>query len=246
MLNNFSFINFFFVLLKTFSFVCFLPGIIGSNISPLIRCVVSIAISIIIYPIVQEAFIDINNIHLITLTIIREIFIGCSMGIILSILMSFLHLAGHFVSSTSSLSTATLLDPHFNDHPSVLSAFFVLMGTTAFFVMDFHHIAIESLVKTYDLFPLTALVSLSDWCDYLTQALAEVFKKAINLSCPFLILGTVSQLCLGLLNKLIPQIQLFYLMMPVQMMICYGTLFLCTNVLLKFLIIFFQDKLCLF
>jgi flagellar biosynthetic protein FliR len=200
----------------------------------------------IIFPIVQCFFIGIEDFYSITLMILREAFIGCSIGIILSISMSFLHLAGHFISSTSSLSTATLLDPHFNDTPSVISTFLILIGTTAFFMMDFHHIAIESLVKTYDIFPLDHSIPFHDWCDYMTQSVSDIFKKSMQLSFPFLILGTISQLSLGLLNKLIPQIQLFYLMMPIQMMICYGTFFLCINVILKFLIDFIQDRLLLF
>ena len=60
---------------------------------------------------------------------------------------------------------------------------------------------------------------LSDFAQNATETVAHVFTIAVRMSAPFLVVGLVFYFGLGLLNKLMPQMQIFFIAMPVNIAI---------------------------
>lgn len=150
---------------------------------------------------------------------LSEYLTGVFLGFTLRIFLSALETAGTIMSQSVGLSNA--LVPNLVDHEqtSILTSFFTLAGTTFIFVFDLHHLIIWGVYNSYELIPIGALDILNDKAQIISHSANEAFMYALKFSMPFFIFGNLVYIGMGILNKLIPQIQVFFLSMPIQILI---------------------------
>lgn len=159
-----------------------------------------------------------NSTHMLLL-FLSEYIAGVFLGFILKIFLSALETAGTIMSQSVGLSNA--LVPNLLDHEqtSILTSFFALAGTTFIFVFDLHHLILWGVYSSYELIPIGALNILQDKALVVSHSVNDAFLYALKFSMPFFIFGNIVYLGMGILNKLIPQIQVFFLSMPIQILI---------------------------
>lgn len=80
--------------------------------------------------------------------------------------------------------------------------------------MDLHHLLIGAMYDSYMLFPPQAAISIAPFSDAALEIVANAFKIGVQIATPFLVFGLVFFLGLGILSRLIPQIQVFFIAMP--------------------------------
>ena len=97
---------------------------------------------------------------------------------------------------------------------SVFSSFLFMLGTVMILVLDLHHVIITAMVESYMLFPPVEAVSVSPFSDAAVRTMAGAFKIGVQIATPFIVFGLVFFLGLGILSRLIPQIQVFFIAMP--------------------------------
>jgi flagellar biosynthetic protein FliR len=150
---------------------------------------------------------------------LSEYLTGVFLGFTLRIFLSALETAGTIMSQSVGLSNA--LVPNLVDHEqtSILTSFFTLAGTTFIFVFGLHHLIIWGVYNSYELIPIGALDILNDKAQIISHSANEAFMYALKFSMPFFIFGNLVYIGMGILNKLIPQIQVFFLSMPIQILI---------------------------
>lgn len=69
------------------------------------------------------------------------------------------------------------------------------------------------------MFPPSETVSVSPFSEAAVKTVANAFKIGVQLSTPFIVFGLVFFLGLGILSRLIPQIQVFFIAMPANIYI---------------------------
>ena len=150
---------------------------------------------------------------------LSEYLTGVFLGFVLKIFLSALETAGTIMSQSVGLSNAFM--PNLVDHEqtSILTSFFALAGTTFIFVFDLHHLIIWGVYNSYELIPIGAFNVFSDKAHIISHSTNEAFTYALKFSMPFFIFGNLIYLGMGILNKLIPQIQVFFLSMPIQILV---------------------------
>jgi flagellar biosynthetic protein FliR len=98
-------------------------------------------------------------------------------------------------------------------HPA-LATLFMVTATALFFAGDQHVAVIAALADSYGAMPpgsgFVPRIGLSEVVDQLS----ETFFIALRLSSPFLILSLVLNFAIGVVNKLVPQIPVFFIAMP--------------------------------
>lgn len=170
-------------------------------------------------------FIDIhppkdNGLSLIFM-ILQEILIGFTIGVVGRIALSLFDIIGTMIGFQVGLGNAMMFNPSFSGQMALPSTFLLLCATMFFFTLDLHHIVIYTCIKSYQTFPAApgfyALKSISELTDYLMQLLGKCLTLGLQISLPFIILGTVFQFFLGLLNRLVPSLQVFFIMLPAQL-----------------------------
>lgn len=198
--------------------IMIMPGISDSFVPPTTRVWFAVAISFILTPFLAPNLPTIpqNTGGLLEL-VLSEMFIGIFIGSVMRILIASLDTAGSLVSMQASLSNSTLFDPTSNAQTPILSGLYSSLGVTLIFATNLHHEMLAAVVDSYKLFPATAgFPDVGSISETIVRSVSLAFKVGTQLAIPFLVVGTLIQIGFGLLGRLMPQVQVFFLAMPVQ------------------------------
>jgi flagellar biosynthetic protein FliR len=145
-----------------------------------------------------------------------EITIGLFLGTISRILISTLETAGTMISFQLGLSAAQVFNPTLSQQSAIASSFLTVLGTMLILVTNTHYLLLRGLVGSYDLFPPGQFPPIEDLSNSIARVVATSFELAAELSAPFIVLGTMFFVALGLLARLMPQLQVFFVSLPIQ------------------------------
>ena len=95
--------------------------------------------------------------------------------------------------------------------------FLSMLGILIFFVTDMHHMMIAAMVDSYQLFKPGQSVPINDLSDALTVVFARSFAVAVQLAAPFMIFSLMFFISLGIIARLMPQMQIFFVGLPIQL-----------------------------
>jgi flagellar biosynthetic protein FliR len=195
-----------------------MPGIGDSFVSPQVRVLFALAISFVLTPVLSTHLPPIpgEGGALVGL-LLSEAFIGLFIGMAMRILVSALDTAGTIVSVQAGLSNATLFNPSTEAQGSIMSAVYSALGVTLLLVADFHHRMLATVVDSYQLYPANGVfLDTGTTSQVISKMVTMAFRIGIQISIPFLVVGTLVQVGFGVLGRLMPQLQVFFLAMPLQ------------------------------
>lgn len=175
-----------------------------------------------------------------------EIAIGLFIGVIVRTSFNALQTAGTLISMQSGLSAAVAFNPTTATEGALTASFLAAIALVVIFVTDMHHLMLRALVESYGLFPPGAPFPIGDFADAETRLVASTFSLGVRIAAPFVVFGVIFFLGLGILARLMPQMQVFFVSQPAQILlglvIFAGTLVAAVSVFLGS----FQDALSLF
>ncbi len=196
-----------------------MPGIGEVTVPVRIRLVLALATLLIVYPTVSGELPDVprSAIDVFGL-IIWEILIGLGIGLAVRFVLSVMQVAGTTIAFQMGLGFALNVDPSQGTQGVLLGNFLALLGMVLIFVSDLHHLAIMGIVQSYDIFAVGGAIPIGDFTEYALMTAARAFEVAIQISAPFMVFGLVFYLGLGILSRLMPQLQIFLIAMPVNIL----------------------------
>lgn len=200
-----------------------MPGIGDSFILANIRLLFALAISFVLTPILtpQLPALPSGTGALLTL-MISEAFIGIFIGTLMRLMVSALDTAGTIVSVQAGLSNANLFNPSTESQAAIMSAVYSSLGVTLILATDLHHHMLAAVVDSYRLFPASAgFPDLGSVSEAISKTATIAFKVGAQLAIPFLVVGLMMQVGLGVLGRLMPQLQVFFVAMPLQIFLSF-------------------------
>jgi flagellar biosynthesis protein FliR len=84
------------------------------------------------------------------------------------------------------------------------------------FVTDLHHLLLNAVVDSYNVFIPGSLPPLGDLSEVMVRVAASAFQLGLEMAAPFIVLGTLFFVALGVVGRLVPQLQLLFVMQPLQ------------------------------
>ncbi|HOZ27428.1 MAG TPA: flagellar biosynthetic protein FliR [Hyphomonadaceae bacterium] len=151
--------------------------------------------------------------------VITEIIIGLILGLGARLMMSALQVAGATVGLASGLGFAQQIDPIASQPAAIFSGFFSMMGVVLIMSAGLHRVMIEAAADSYVLFPPGAFPPIGDASTFVIDAVSNSFRLGIQIAAPVLIFSLVFNVALGLISRLIPQVQVFMTAMPLSVML---------------------------
>jgi flagellar biosynthetic protein FliR len=145
-----------------------------------------------------------------------EAMIGIFLGTVARILLSGLDTAGSIVSYQLGLSQAQIFNPSLQTQGTLTGSFYSVLGVLLIFLTDLHHLLLRALVDSYGVFAPTVVPELGDLSESITRSVAGAFEIALELAAPFVVLGVVFSVGIGLLGRLVPQLQILFVTQPLQ------------------------------
>lgn len=151
--------------------------------------------------------------------IVREILIGISSGLLMRVFFLTLESVGTVWSMQTGLSHVMLLNPLMNQPASVWGHALSLFGLALLFATDTHHFFLKGLNQSFQTCPLGQGFLHEAWVETAQQVGRASAELALTLSAPFLGAGLIFYTALGLMNRMIPQIQIFFVTQPLQILL---------------------------
>jgi len=194
-------------------------------VSARIRLLLALTISLVTVPVVA-AYIPSqpdNPAELLVL-ILGEVLIGLFIGTIARTMLTALEVAGFLIANQIGLSAAQAFNPTMASPGNPVSGILGMLALLLIFATDLHHMLILAAVDSYVLFAPGEGLPLGDAAQHLVRVVSASFLTGFQMSAPFVVIGLLFFLGLGLIARLAPQIQIFFVSVPLQ--IGLGTLLL--------------------
>lgn len=214
-------ITFLLVLGRTGSLVISAP-FWGSRVVPgLVRVWTAVALSLAIYPLVRTASLPSGPFFLV-IALGGEVLLGLGLGWAAQILFAGMRMAGQQVEIKMGLGLAQVVDPQWGGQSSLFSSLFELIVALVFFSLNGHHLLIQALASSYRLFPLAG--EKAQISPMIIASAGEIFTIALRVSAPVVVGLLLSDIVLGIVSRVIPQMNVFLVALPLQ--IGFGVLLL--------------------
>jgi len=198
------------------SILMLVPALGETAIPARMRLTFALALSLVLYPIVTPQLPPLpTELWGLVALVIHEIAIGLLIGVIARIAVSGTQVAGSIIASSSGLSVAMAADPvNGGMQGALIGAFLSMLGVTLIFATDLHHVAISAIHDSYMIFKVTDPLMFGDAASTIVESVAGAFVVGVQMSAPFIVFGLVFNLGMGILSRLMPQLQVFFLAMP--------------------------------
>lgn len=227
--------NFLFILLRVSIFISFIP-IIGASQSPIqFRIGFAVFISLLMTPVVNFEIAE----NSVPLMVVREMFMGMALGMTVRFLFLAINIAGSFISQTIGMSIAEAFNPEFGQSTQIAE----LYGTLAllyFLVMDVHHDIIFIFVKSFELLP-AGKADIQALLPNMLKLGSDLFPLALKISAPIVTGVLITYLLSGFLYKAAPQLNIFFIVMPLNIFLGFIMMILCIPVFNYILGVEFSD-----
>jgi flagellar biosynthetic protein FliR len=212
--------TFMLVFARVGAMVMLLPGFGESNIPVRIKLAIALLLTMIILPLHRNAYqVDLTSMTSLGVLMVHEIIIGVVLGATARVTLSALAVAGSVIAQQLGLGFVTAVDPTQGQQGLLIGNFLTILGMTLLFATDSHHLVIAALNESYRIFSPGEIMPTGDVAALATRAFAAAFKIGMQLSAPFLVFGLVFNLGLGILARLMPAMQVYFVGVPLSIMV---------------------------
>ena len=181
-----------------------------------VKLVMALLLSLVFYPLISPQLpAQPDSIMAAIGTLLHEMAVGFILGAISRLIISAMQTAGAVIAYQSGLSMAQVADPtQTGVQGAIIGNFLGLLGLALVFGTDLHHLVIGAIYESYSIYPVDAPLMFHDAYMLAWQVASQSFVVGVQLSAPFIIFGLIFNLGLGILSRLMPQLQIFFIAMP--------------------------------
>ena len=200
--------------------VMLLPGLGETNIPVRIKLAIALLLTLIILPLHRADYhVDMGSLAPLLFMMFYEIIVGIVLGATARVTLAALQVAGSVIAQQLGLGFATSVDPTTQGTQGILIGnFLTLLGVSMLFATDTHHLVIAALNDSYAVFSPGEPIPSGDVAALATRAFAAAFKIGMQLAAPFLVFGLVFNIGLGVLARLMPQMQVYFVGVPLSIL----------------------------
>lgn len=201
--------------------IIMIPGLGSQYINTPVRILFSMAIAAVMAPQVGAVMPQApNEPYMFFSYIMIESLIGLFIGTMGRMLLASMELAGTVIGFQSGLMNAFVMNPVEGRQSSLPATYLSVIVLALIFIGDIHHLALQAVYDSYQVFhpgQLTGYENLSnDFLKSIVGMLTEAFILGTQIAAPLIILSVLFFIGMGLLNRLMPQLQVFFIAQPFQ------------------------------
>jgi flagellar biosynthetic protein FliR len=232
---------FFLIFFRVGSILMTMPIFKSKSIPVLIKAGLALATSMALFPILNiENFPAITGFTHLAIGIFGEILLGLSIGLAVNFIFAGLQLAGQLAGYQMGMALARVMDPSTNRQMPLLGQFNELFALLIFITINAHHKFIRALADSYQLVPPFGFRISGSLIEQLVAIAGNMFVIAVKLGAPIIAVLLLTSIAFGLIARTVPQMNVFFVAMPLKLGV--GLLFigLCLPYFSSFLKIMFS------
>jgi flagellar biosynthetic protein FliR len=194
-----------------------LPGLGETEIPVQLRAGFALALTALLLPVLSLPGAPDNVLRAAAL-LLAEMGTGLWLGWLTRLVLLALPLAGQIASSMLGLANVLQPDPALGGQTTALSHMLGLAAPVVVLSSGLYVLPLSALEGSYQIVPPGTWLPAADSALGAAEAVGECFAIAMRLAAPFVLGGIVWQVALGLLSRLVPQLQVYFAAMPGQIL----------------------------
>jgi len=215
---------FFWVLMRVSIMIFMLPLFGARGVPSLWKIGLSMILAIVLMPTVPQGVKYPETAVEIIISLISEAMMGLILALTVRMFFTAIQMAGHFMSFQMGFSMARAMDPQAEVQDSVLTELMYILAILMFFTLNGHHIFLRALASSFQTVPPNGIGFDSSIAGILVRISSDMFLIGLKLAAPMVIALFLSNLCLGIVARTVPQVNILMVGFPVN--ICLGFVFL--------------------
>lgn len=156
------------------------------------------------------------------LLLAKEFVVGLVLAMFMLVLFQAMAAAGALIDLSRGAASATLLAPHVGGQQSVLGHFKMQLAIVLFLTLRGHAVLFNALGDSFitlrpdQMLPAGMMGVHSGSAMVMIELVSDLFVVALRLAAPVLVVVFLLDVCLGLINRVAPQIQVFFLGLTIK------------------------------
>lgn len=211
-------IVFLLVLVRASAIFLIAPVLGNANVPARVKVGLSLMLALIFTPFLMNTPLqfDYQTPYGIATAVLQEIAIGVLIGFLAQLLFSAMQFAGQSVATQMGFSMSNVFDPGSHAQVSVLSQLYLFLGVSIFLMLDGHHWLLIALQKSFVSVPLGSFTLDARVMNVLIAASNDMFWIALTLMAPVLGVLVLAELAMGIVARIMPQMNIFVASFPVK------------------------------
>jgi len=237
------------VFARTGAMIMLLPPIGDANVPARVRLMLALAISFALAPTVTTAYPQTapQSTVVLGVMIAQEVTAGLMIGAVARIIVSAVSVAGFLVASQTGLSYAQTLDPtSAAQQGAVVGNFLSMLAVVLIFASNLHHLAIGAVAGSYHLIPPGTSLPTGDMAELAVRIVSGAFALGFQLAAPFLVFGFAVNVGFGVLARMMPQLQVFFVAMPINILVGFVIMSLLIGTMMSLFLSFYATQMAQF
>jgi flagellar biosynthetic protein FliR len=238
------------VFMRFTGLIFMMPGLSESYVRPQVRLWLAATLALVVTPLIDHLPVFPNHAVIFVGIIVFEFFIGFFLGLIIRILLSSLDVAGALIGFQMNLSNAFAEGSASSQQVALPGVFLGMVAVVLMFAFNLHPIIIKGLLNSYAVFPAGLAFDytafMGDSSVLMIQTLQQSFVLAVQIAAPVIVLTFLVFVGGGIVSRLVPQIQIFFVLQPLQILIGFGALCAAFTVIMPHFMQAFTDALITF
>ena len=222
---------------------------LGEQVLPArMRLSFALVFALVLYPMIAPGLPNLpSDVFTVIVHLIRELVIGLILGGMMRLVVMSAQAAGSVIAFQIGLSVAQTADPtNGGIQGAIIGSFLSFLGITLIFATDLHHLALAAIHDSYLIFPPQAPLMFGDVAEMAVQVISSAFVIGVQMSAPFIVFGLVFYLGMGILARMMPQLQVFFIAMPATVGVGLILLALLLSMMMGLYLMHFESELAMF
>ncbi|KJR98170.1 MAG: flagellar biosynthesis protein FliR [Peptococcaceae bacterium BRH_c4a] len=216
MLNYELIVTFLLIFARIASFIVTAPVFGGQYTPGPVKAGMAFVISLVLLPLVTPPLHQMAGLLGFMLAVIREVGVGLLTGLVCHMILQILNILGQIFDMHVGFMMASFFDPTSGGQVTLTAKFLYLLGTILFFIIDGHHMLLFGMARSFQILPLDTAVFNGGSIFIIIRAFARMVTVAVQISAPIIAVVLIVDVCLGLLGRTAPQMNIFMLGFPVK------------------------------
>lgn len=212
------------ILARTVAMIQMTP-FLGGNIVPLqIKMGLAVVLTIIMWPLARGV-VDIDGIPTsavpFVMLMFKEVLIGFVIGFINGHVFFVMNMAGRLIDTVRGTSMSEVQDPHSKKRATPVGDLYTQLFIIIFVTINGHHIFFEAFFYSFESMPVHMSPAWGDprlatWLDHMLLISGEIWQISVVLASPIMAATFITDCVFGILNRVAPQLNAYFMSMPVK------------------------------
>jgi flagellar biosynthetic protein FliR len=146
----------------------------------------------------------------------KELLVGFGLGFAVSLIFTAVQFGASLIDTSIGFSLASVFDPVSGSQNAIFGGFYTMVATLCFLSINGHHFMLAGFVRSFELVPLTGTPNFQRMANNIWEVVGSVFAMGFQLAAPVVITLLVVDVVLGVISRVVPQMNVFFVGIPVK------------------------------